>query len=188
MRHGTCLRRWACGPYVRGRGRGPRYRREALGVIPKTLVDRETSYTGLTDLRVVGSVNERKALMSEPSEGFVAWPSGSGTLEGFRDPDLGAARRARKAPEPAQPRWLLRSAARLLRPHGRKGLLRRSNGRWSSWGASRNRYSTPSPSNDRSRPPSGSGRWRPSPQAGGGPSERPTRKGAREGAPKAVYR
>ncbi len=56
---------------------------EAIGVIPKALVKREISHTGLTDLRVVGSMHERKALMSELSEGFVALPGGSGTLEEF---------------------------------------------------------------------------------------------------------
>jgi uncharacterized protein (TIGR00730 family) len=56
---------------------------EAIGVIPKALVKREISRTGLTDLRVVGSMHERKALMSELSEGFVALPGNSGTLEEF---------------------------------------------------------------------------------------------------------
>jgi uncharacterized protein (TIGR00730 family) len=56
---------------------------EAIGVIPKALVKREISHTGLTDLRVVGSMHERKALMFELSEGFVALPGGSGTLEEF---------------------------------------------------------------------------------------------------------
>jgi uncharacterized protein (TIGR00730 family) len=56
---------------------------EAIGVIPKALVKREISHTRLTDLRVVGSMHERKALMSELSEGFVALPGNSGTLEEF---------------------------------------------------------------------------------------------------------
>jgi uncharacterized protein (TIGR00730 family) len=56
---------------------------EAIGVIPKALVQREIAHTGLTDLRVVGSMHERKALMSELSEGFVALPGGTGTLEEF---------------------------------------------------------------------------------------------------------
>jgi uncharacterized protein (TIGR00730 family) len=56
---------------------------EAIGVIPKALVEREIAHTGLTDLRVVGSMHERKALMSELSDGFVALPGGSGTLEEF---------------------------------------------------------------------------------------------------------
>jgi uncharacterized protein (TIGR00730 family) len=56
---------------------------EAIGVIPKALVEREISHTGLPDLRVVGSMHERKAAMSELSEGFVALPGGTGTLEEF---------------------------------------------------------------------------------------------------------
>src|ERR671933_58213 len=56
---------------------------EAIGVIPKALVRREIAHMGLSDLRVVGSMHERKALMSELSEGFVALPGGIGTLEEF---------------------------------------------------------------------------------------------------------
>ena len=54
---------------------------EAIGVIPKALVRREVAHAGLSDLRVVGSMHERKAMMSELSEGFVALPGGIGTLE-----------------------------------------------------------------------------------------------------------
>ena len=56
---------------------------EVIGVIPKALVRREVSHAGLSDLRVVGSMHERKALMSELSEGFVMLPGGIGTLEEF---------------------------------------------------------------------------------------------------------
>jgi uncharacterized protein (TIGR00730 family) len=56
---------------------------EAIGVIPRSLVEREIAHKGLTDLRVVGSMHERKALMSELSEGFIALPGGTGTLEEF---------------------------------------------------------------------------------------------------------
>ena len=56
---------------------------EAIGVIPKALVRREIAYAGLSDLRVVGSMHERKALMSKLAEGFVALPGGAGTLEEF---------------------------------------------------------------------------------------------------------
>ena len=54
---------------------------EVIGVIPKALVRREVAHAGLSDLRVVGSMHERKALMSELSEGFVMLPGGIGTLE-----------------------------------------------------------------------------------------------------------
>ena len=56
---------------------------EVIGVIPKGLVERELAFTGLTDLRVVDSMHERKALMAEWSDGFVALPGGLGTIEEF---------------------------------------------------------------------------------------------------------
>lgn len=56
---------------------------EAIGVMPKALVEREIAHTGLTKLHVVGSMHERKALMAELSDGFIALPGGSGTLEEF---------------------------------------------------------------------------------------------------------
>jgi predicted Rossmann-fold nucleotide-binding protein len=46
-------------------------------------VDREIGHTGLTKLHVVASMHERKALMSELSDGFVALPGSNGTLEEF---------------------------------------------------------------------------------------------------------
>jgi uncharacterized protein (TIGR00730 family) len=54
---------------------------DAIGVIPQALVDREIAHPGLSDLRVVGSMHERKALMAELADGFVALPGGMGTLE-----------------------------------------------------------------------------------------------------------
>jgi uncharacterized protein (TIGR00730 family) len=54
-----------------------------IGVIPRGLVDRELAFTGLADLRVVGTMHERKALMAELAEGFVALPGGLGTIEEF---------------------------------------------------------------------------------------------------------
>ena len=56
---------------------------EAIGVMPRSLVDREIGHNGLTKLHVVRSMHERKALMSELSDGFVALPGGNGTLEEF---------------------------------------------------------------------------------------------------------
>ena len=53
----------------------------AIGVIPKALVDRELAHQDLTELHVVGSMHERKALMAELSDGFVALPGGAGTLD-----------------------------------------------------------------------------------------------------------
>jgi uncharacterized protein (TIGR00730 family) len=54
---------------------------EVTGVIPRSLVDREVAHDGLTDLRVVGSMHERKALMASLADGFVALPGGFGTLD-----------------------------------------------------------------------------------------------------------
>ena len=54
---------------------------EVIGVIPQAIFDREIGHTGLDDLRVVGSMHERKALMAELSDAFIALPGGIGTLE-----------------------------------------------------------------------------------------------------------
>lgn len=54
---------------------------EVIGVIPQSLVDKEVSHSSLTKLHVVSSMHERKALMAELSDGFVALPGGFGTLE-----------------------------------------------------------------------------------------------------------
>jgi uncharacterized protein (TIGR00730 family) len=56
---------------------------DIIGVIPKMLVDREVANKSLDDLRIVGSMHERKALMAELADGFVALPGGIGTLEEF---------------------------------------------------------------------------------------------------------
>lgn len=52
-----------------------------IGVIPRALMEREIAHAGLSDLRVVETMHERKALMAELSDGFVALPGGAGTLE-----------------------------------------------------------------------------------------------------------
>jgi uncharacterized protein (TIGR00730 family) len=54
---------------------------DVVGVIPRALVEREIAHTGLSDLRVVGSMHERKALMADLADGFIALPGGMGTLE-----------------------------------------------------------------------------------------------------------
>ncbi|HKA32199.1 MAG TPA: TIGR00730 family Rossman fold protein [Candidatus Binatia bacterium] len=58
-------------------------RGEAVGVIPEFLVDKELAHLGLTELRVVKSMHERKAVMAELADGFMALPGGIGTLEEF---------------------------------------------------------------------------------------------------------
>ncbi len=54
-----------------------------IGVIPQALVDKEVGHNHLTDLRVVGSMHERKQMMADLSDGFIAMPGGFGTLEEF---------------------------------------------------------------------------------------------------------
>jgi uncharacterized protein (TIGR00730 family) len=54
---------------------------EVTGVIPRSLMEREVGHTGLTDLRVVETMHERKALMADLADGFIALPGGLGTLE-----------------------------------------------------------------------------------------------------------
>lgn len=54
---------------------------QAIGIIPKALYERELGHTGLTELLVVGSMHERKALMSDKADAFLALPGGFGTLE-----------------------------------------------------------------------------------------------------------
>lgn len=56
---------------------------EAIGVIPAALVAREIAHEGLTELRIVSSMHERKALMADLSDAFIAVPGGWGTLEEF---------------------------------------------------------------------------------------------------------
>jgi len=54
-----------------------------VGVIPRALVRKEIAYDDLTELHVVDSMHERKALMAQRSDGFIAMPGGFGTFEEF---------------------------------------------------------------------------------------------------------
>lgn len=56
---------------------------DVVGVMPEEQVSREIGHEGLTKLHVVGSMHERKKLMADLSDGFVALPGGYGTLEEF---------------------------------------------------------------------------------------------------------
>jgi uncharacterized protein (TIGR00730 family) len=73
---------------------------KATGVIPKALMEREIGHVDLTELHIVKDMHERKALMAELSDGFIAMPGGIGTLEelfevftwsqlGFHDKPIG---------------------------------------------------------------------------------------------------
>lgn len=54
---------------------------EVHGVIPKALQDKEIAHPSLTALHVVATMHERKSMMAELSDGFIAMPGGFGTLE-----------------------------------------------------------------------------------------------------------
>jgi len=54
---------------------------EVIGVIPKFLIDKELAYEAVSEIRAVQSMSERKALMAELSDGFIALPGGYGTLD-----------------------------------------------------------------------------------------------------------
>src|SRR5438876_9174012 len=56
---------------------------EVIGVIPQALVERELAHRGLTELRVVGTMHQRKALMADLADGFAALPGGYGTADEF---------------------------------------------------------------------------------------------------------
>jgi uncharacterized protein (TIGR00730 family) len=56
---------------------------QVIGVIPQALVDKEVAHTGLSDLRIVGSMHERKSMMADLADAFIALPGGLGTLEEF---------------------------------------------------------------------------------------------------------
>ncbi len=54
---------------------------QVIGVLPEALAEKELAHEGLTQLHRVGSMHERKAMMAELSDGFIALPGGAGTLE-----------------------------------------------------------------------------------------------------------
>lgn len=56
---------------------------QVVGVIPRPLLAKEVGHEGLSELHVVTSMHERKAMMAELSDGFIALPGGIGTLEEF---------------------------------------------------------------------------------------------------------
>ena len=56
-----------------------------VGVIPNTLVEKELAHHGISELRIVGSMHQRKALMAELADGFLALPGGFGTIEEFSE-------------------------------------------------------------------------------------------------------
>lgn len=58
---------------------------EVIGVIPEALATAEVAHNGLTQLHVVQTMHERKALMADISDGFIALPGGFGTMDEFHE-------------------------------------------------------------------------------------------------------
>ncbi|TMS58179.1 TIGR00730 family Rossman fold protein [Imbroritus primus] len=54
---------------------------ETVGIIPEALMKKEIGHAGLTELHVVSSMHERKQMMADRSDGFIAMPGGIGTYE-----------------------------------------------------------------------------------------------------------
>jgi len=54
---------------------------KVIGVMPRALVEREIQHRGLTELHTVESMHERKTIMADLADGFIALPGGAGTLE-----------------------------------------------------------------------------------------------------------
>ncbi|PHK95744.1 TIGR00730 family Rossman fold protein [Pseudoroseomonas rhizosphaerae] len=54
---------------------------EVVGIIPETLMKREVGHGAITELRVVSTMHERKAMMADLADGFIVLPGGIGTLE-----------------------------------------------------------------------------------------------------------
>lgn len=54
---------------------------KVIGVMPQRLIDKEVAHAGVTELHAVSSMHERKTLMADLSDGFIALPGGVGTLE-----------------------------------------------------------------------------------------------------------
>src|SRR5436190_21065341 len=60
-----------------------RHGREAIGLMPRGLIEREIGHNALTKLPTVATMHERKAMMADLADAFIALPAGVGTLEGF---------------------------------------------------------------------------------------------------------
>jgi uncharacterized protein (TIGR00730 family) len=98
---------------------------DVTGVMPRALVEKEIAHNRLGDLRVVGSMHERKALMAELSDGFVALPGGIGTFEElFENVDVGTTRASHEALCPPERAGLLRRSDRVPRSGGRAWFIK----------------------------------------------------------------
>ena len=96
-----------------------------IGVIPEKLVIKEVVHEKLPDLRVVKTMHERKALMAELSDGFIALPGGYGTFEEFFEVlAWSQLRLASEAVRPAEHRRLLRPLMQFLDHTAGEGFIR----------------------------------------------------------------
>ena len=91
---------------------------KAIGVIPERLLAKEVGHHGLSELHVVKDMHERKKMMADQADAFVALPGGVGTYEElFETYTLGAARLPRQTTRAAQHQRLLQAAARYAAAH-----------------------------------------------------------------------
>jgi uncharacterized protein (TIGR00730 family) len=107
---------------------------EVIGVIPRALVDRELAHRRLSSLRVVETMHERKQLMHDLSDGFIALPGGFGTLDELFEALTWAQLGMHQKPCGLldvdnfwEPLWQLverQTAEDFVRPHHKKLLLR----------------------------------------------------------------
>jgi uncharacterized protein (TIGR00730 family) len=107
---------------------------EVIGVIPRALVDRELAHRRLSSLRVVETMHERKQLMHDLSDGFIALPGGFGTLDELFEALTWAQLGMHQKPCGLldvdnfwEPLWQLveqQAAEDFVRPHHKKLLLR----------------------------------------------------------------
>ena len=92
---------------------------KVMGVIPDVIMDLEIGHRGLTELHVVRTMHERKALMASRADAFVALPGGYGTTgRVHRDRYLGAAAHSHQAVRAGERGRLLRCVAGILRHSG----------------------------------------------------------------------
>ena len=82
-----------------------------IGVIPELLLKKEHAHRGLTELHLVQTMHERKAMMIDKADGFIALPGGAGTLEEFFEVWTWAQLNMHEALRPAQRGRLLRRHA-----------------------------------------------------------------------------
>ena len=97
---------------------------EVVGVMPQALIDREIGHQGLTELRIVGSMHERKAMMAELAGRVRRVSGGAGTLEELIEVSPGCSSASIASRWRPERQRLLRRPRRAVRPRGAGGFLR----------------------------------------------------------------